>query len=216
MKLVSTYRPILSDVTDCRTEDAVTHSCVSSLISESCFRSSLTHRKPPLFCQQGYLKQQGVPHNSQLWQHVHDAGLMPTEQDGGTSGADPAFPNYLAQAGASMSSGLKLDLWLFYLRVLKLCLWYCLGPSDLLPPAPIFIPSTRPNIFDRSVPTLLASLLQNPHHQLQISTTWIFQPKSDSPCFILIMLGPEEVHYSSNSLEKNLKNKYHFVCFLSW
>lgn len=78
--------------------------------AESCFRLSLTHRKPPLFCQQGYLKQQGVAHNSQLWQHVHDAGLMPTEQDAGTSGADPAFPNYLAQAGASMSSGLKLDL----------------------------------------------------------------------------------------------------------
>ncbi|XP_044038354.1 FAD-dependent oxidoreductase domain-containing protein 2 isoform X2 [Siniperca chuatsi] len=77
--------------------------------AESCFRFSLTHRKPPLFCQQGYLKQQGVAHNSQLWQHVHDAGLMPTEQDAGTSGADPSFSNYLAQAGASMSSGLKLD-----------------------------------------------------------------------------------------------------------
>ncbi|XP_070778613.1 FAD-dependent oxidoreductase domain-containing protein 2 [Enoplosus armatus] len=77
--------------------------------AESCFHSSLTHRKPPLFCQQGYLKQQGVARNSQLWQRVHDAGLMPTEQDAGTSGADPAFSNYLAQAGASMSSGLKLD-----------------------------------------------------------------------------------------------------------
>ncbi|XP_035511192.1 FAD-dependent oxidoreductase domain-containing protein 2 [Morone saxatilis] len=77
--------------------------------AESCFRSSLTHRKPPLFCQQGYLKQKGVAHSSQLWQHVHDAVQMPTEQEAGTSGADPAFPNYLAQAGASMSSGLKLD-----------------------------------------------------------------------------------------------------------
>ncbi|XP_070703914.1 FAD-dependent oxidoreductase domain-containing protein 2 [Pempheris klunzingeri] len=77
--------------------------------AESCFRSSLTHRKPPLFCQHGYLKQQGVPHSSQLWQHIHDAGLMPTEQDARTSGADPAFPSYLAQAGASMSSGLNLD-----------------------------------------------------------------------------------------------------------
>uniref|UniRef100_A0A8C4IR58 FAD-dependent oxidoreductase domain containing 2 n=1 Tax=Dicentrarchus labrax TaxID=13489 RepID=A0A8C4IR58_DICLA len=77
--------------------------------AESCFRSSLTHRKPPLFCQQGYLKQKGVAHSSQLWQHVHDAVQMPTEQEAGTSGADHAFPNYLAQAGASMSSGLKLD-----------------------------------------------------------------------------------------------------------
>lgn len=77
--------------------------------AESCFRSSLTHRKPPLFCQQGYLKHQGVAHNMQLWQRDHDAGLMPVEQDADTSGADPAFPKYLAQAGASVSSGLKLD-----------------------------------------------------------------------------------------------------------
>ncbi|CAB1433418.1 unnamed protein product [Pleuronectes platessa] len=78
--------------------------------AESCFRWTLTHREPPLFCQQGYLKQQGVVHDSQLWQHAHDAGLMPTEQDAGTSGADPAFPSYLAHTGASVSSGLKLDL----------------------------------------------------------------------------------------------------------
>ncbi|XP_023136427.2 FAD-dependent oxidoreductase domain-containing protein 2 [Amphiprion ocellaris] len=78
--------------------------------AESCFRSSLTHRKPPLYCQQGYLKQQGVPHNSRLRQHVHDAGLAPAERNAATSGADPAFPNYLAPAGASVSSGLKLDL----------------------------------------------------------------------------------------------------------
>lgn len=78
--------------------------------AESCFRLSLTHRTPPLFCQQGYLKQQGIPHNSQLRQRVHDAGLMHTEQDVGTSDADSTFPNYLVPAGASVSSGLKLDL----------------------------------------------------------------------------------------------------------
>lgn len=78
--------------------------------AESCFRSSLTHRKPPLFCQQGYLKQQGVVHHGQLWPHAHDAGLMPAEQAADTSGADPAFPKYLAQAGASVSPGLKLVL----------------------------------------------------------------------------------------------------------
>ncbi|TDH02556.1 hypothetical protein EPR50_G00153840 [Perca flavescens] len=77
--------------------------------AESCFRSALTHRKPPLFCQQGYLKRRGVAHSKQPWQHIHDAGVMPTEQDAGTSVADPAFPNCLAQAGASKSSGLKLD-----------------------------------------------------------------------------------------------------------
>lgn len=78
--------------------------------AESCFRSSLTHRKPPLFCQQGYLKQQGIVHNSWLSQHVCEARLMPTEHSAGTSGADPAFSNYLAHTRASMSSGLKLDL----------------------------------------------------------------------------------------------------------
>lgn len=86
-----------------------TQTDLRAFYAESCFRSSLTHRKPPLSCQQGYLKQQGVAQDSQLWEHVHDARLMPAEQDGDTPGADPAFPNYLAQAGASMSSGLKLD-----------------------------------------------------------------------------------------------------------
>lgn len=86
-----------------------TQTDLRTFYAESCFRSSLTHRKPPLFCQQGYLKQQGIAQDSQLWEHVHDARLMPAEQDGDTPGADPAFPNYLAQAGASVSSGLKLD-----------------------------------------------------------------------------------------------------------
>ncbi|XP_047426748.1 FAD-dependent oxidoreductase domain-containing protein 2 [Mugil cephalus] len=77
--------------------------------AESCFRSSLTHRKPPLFCQQGYLRRQGVAHHARPSQHVHKPGPMPADQDAGTSGADAAFPNYLAPAGASVSSGLKLD-----------------------------------------------------------------------------------------------------------
>ncbi|XP_026217592.1 FAD-dependent oxidoreductase domain-containing protein 2 isoform X2 [Anabas testudineus] len=77
--------------------------------AESCFRSSLTHIKPPLFCQQGYLKQQGVADGSELSRHIRTTGLIPTEHRAGTSRDDPAFPNYLAQAGASMSSGLKLD-----------------------------------------------------------------------------------------------------------
>ncbi|XP_029943197.1 FAD-dependent oxidoreductase domain-containing protein 2-like isoform X3 [Salarias fasciatus] len=43
--------------------------------AESCFRSSLTHHKPPPFCQQGYLKQQGVIHSSELQQHFPTSGL---------------------------------------------------------------------------------------------------------------------------------------------
>jgi len=79
--------------------------------AESCFRLSLTHRKPPLFCQHGYLKRQGVPRNG------HDVGPMPTEWE--ASGADPAYPNYLTQAGASISSGLNVDFWLFCLSALR-------------------------------------------------------------------------------------------------
>ncbi|KAM6966595.1 FAD-dependent oxidoreductase domain-containing protein 2 isoform 2-T2 [Tautogolabrus adspersus] len=81
-----------------------------SFYAESCFRFSLTHRKPPLFCQHGYLKQQGVAHDHQPWQNVDVAGLTPAETDSDTSEADPALPNYLSGAGASVSSGLKLDL----------------------------------------------------------------------------------------------------------
>ncbi|KAK2894210.1 FAD-dependent oxidoreductase domain-containing protein 2 [Channa argus] len=78
--------------------------------AESCFRSSLTHRKPPLFCQHGYLKRQGVARSNRLSLHIHDAGPRPDQQEARTSETDPAFPNYLAQAGASITSGLKLDL----------------------------------------------------------------------------------------------------------
>lgn len=78
--------------------------------AESCFRFSLTHRKPPIFCQRGYLKQQGVVPDHQLWQDVHAAGLTPTEAESDAPGADHAFPPYLTRAGASVSSGLKLDL----------------------------------------------------------------------------------------------------------
>uniref|UniRef100_A0A7N8WNL2 FAD-dependent oxidoreductase domain containing 2 n=1 Tax=Mastacembelus armatus TaxID=205130 RepID=A0A7N8WNL2_9TELE len=78
--------------------------------AESCFRSSLTRRKPPLFCQQGYLKQQGIYRSNRLSQHISGTALTPAEQHAGSSGADPRFPNYLAQAGASVSSGLKLEL----------------------------------------------------------------------------------------------------------
>ncbi|MEQ2164350.1 FAD-dependent oxidoreductase domain-containing protein 2, partial [Goodea atripinnis] len=80
--------------------------------AETCFHSALTHHKPPLFCQQGYLNQQGVQHYSQLRRHVYKAGPVPVEQinAGMSTAANPAFPNYLAPPGASVSSGLKLDL----------------------------------------------------------------------------------------------------------
>lgn len=91
-------------------DSGLTDNDVSSRPLESCFRSALTHRKPPLFCQQGYLRQQGLPHDSRPWQNFYFTKLVPVEHDdAGTSGADPALPSYLAPAGASMSTGLKLD-----------------------------------------------------------------------------------------------------------
>ncbi|KAF7658077.1 hypothetical protein LDENG_00017590 [Lucifuga dentata] len=78
--------------------------------AESCFKFALTHHKPPAFCLQGYLKQQGVVGNSQPPQHAHYSGLMPTELESDTSDVHPLLPpNYLTQAGASVSPGLELD-----------------------------------------------------------------------------------------------------------
>ena len=77
--------------------------------TESCFRFSLTNRKPPLFCRQGYLRKHGVVRNRQLWQHAHEAGLMLGGQDSASPDTDPAFPDYLTQAGASVSSAINLD-----------------------------------------------------------------------------------------------------------
>ncbi|XP_008328988.1 FAD-dependent oxidoreductase domain-containing protein 2 [Cynoglossus semilaevis] len=81
-----------------------------SFYAESCFQSSLTHRRPPLFCQQGYLKQQGIQHVARPIERVQFSGLMPTKQDGVSSGPDPALANFLAQAGTPVSPGLRLDL----------------------------------------------------------------------------------------------------------
>ncbi|XP_051904744.1 FAD-dependent oxidoreductase domain-containing protein 2 [Hippocampus zosterae] len=77
--------------------------------AESCFRLSLTHRMPPLFCRQGYLKQQGIAQKNK-GMHFHFTRPASGEQHADASSASAAFPNYLAQAGASVSSGLKLDL----------------------------------------------------------------------------------------------------------
>ncbi|MEE6511952.1 hypothetical protein FKM82_018845 [Ascaphus truei] len=44
--------------------------------AESCFLFALTHRKLPIFCQQGYLQNQGLVGTEQLRQHAKDAGLM--------------------------------------------------------------------------------------------------------------------------------------------
>ncbi|CDQ67826.1 unnamed protein product [Oncorhynchus mykiss] len=85
------------------------HTDLRAFYAESCFRFSLTNRKPPLFCRQGYLRKHGVVRNRQLWQHAHEAGLMLGGQDSASPDTDPAFPDYLTQAGASVSSAINLD-----------------------------------------------------------------------------------------------------------
>ncbi|KAG8436422.1 hypothetical protein GDO86_007501 [Hymenochirus boettgeri] len=44
--------------------------------AESCFLFTLTQRKVPIFCQQGYLKNHGLVGTKQLRQHAKDAGLL--------------------------------------------------------------------------------------------------------------------------------------------
>ncbi|KAM9785148.1 FAD-dependent oxidoreductase domain-containing protein 2 [Syngnathus typhle] len=68
--------------------------------AESCFRLALTHRMPPLFCRHGYLKDQGVYRKNERM-HLHFTRYSPGEQHTDRSGADAAFPSYLAQVGAS-------------------------------------------------------------------------------------------------------------------
>lgn len=79
---------------------------------ESCFSLSLTHRKPPLFCQEGYLKHQGIIQKIRTWQDVHGAVKMSSKQGAskGVSEANSAFSKHWAQAGTLFYSGLKLEL----------------------------------------------------------------------------------------------------------
>uniref|UniRef100_A0A6Q2WX33 FAD-dependent oxidoreductase domain containing 2 n=1 Tax=Esox lucius TaxID=8010 RepID=A0A6Q2WX33_ESOLU len=85
------------------------HTDLRAFYAESCFRFSLTNRKPPLFCRQGYLRKHGVVGNSHLWQHAREAGLMPSEQEYASPDVDPSFPDYLTRAGASVSSAINVD-----------------------------------------------------------------------------------------------------------
>ncbi|XP_030649704.1 FAD-dependent oxidoreductase domain-containing protein 2 [Chanos chanos] len=79
--------------------------------AETCFRLSLTNRKPPLFCRQGYLKKQGIVGNHHLWQNAREAGLMPNHQETVSHNSeDVPFPEYLKHAGATVASAMNFDL----------------------------------------------------------------------------------------------------------
>lgn len=86
------------------------HTDLRTFYAESCFRWSLARRKPPPFCQQGYLKQQGVEPSSGLQQHLPGSGLLSTCRDAGSPGADLPVPEDLLSAGPSVSSELRLHL----------------------------------------------------------------------------------------------------------
>lgn len=78
--------------------------------AESCFRLSLTHRQPPLSCQDRYLRGQGLVQKSQTGHEAFNTAAVSPEPNKDTSHHNSAFSTYLAQAGTPMSSGIKLDL----------------------------------------------------------------------------------------------------------
>lgn len=78
--------------------------------AESCFHLSLTHRLPPLSCQHGYLRGQGLVQNIQTGQKAYNTMVVSPEPNEHNPHDSSAFSNYLAQAGTPMSSGIKLDL----------------------------------------------------------------------------------------------------------
>lgn len=78
--------------------------------AESCFRLSLTHRQPPLSCQLGYLKGQGLIQNIRTGQKAHNTMVVSPELNEDNLHDSSTFSNYLAEAGTPMSSGIKLDL----------------------------------------------------------------------------------------------------------
>uniref|UniRef100_W5N2I0 FAD-dependent oxidoreductase domain containing 2 n=1 Tax=Lepisosteus oculatus TaxID=7918 RepID=W5N2I0_LEPOC len=70
---VSHSQPLRRFLEHCLTSDLRTF---YAAVPESCFRFTLTHRKPPLSCRQGYLKKQGLVGTEWLRRHAVEAGLM--------------------------------------------------------------------------------------------------------------------------------------------
>lgn len=82
------------------------HSDLRNFYADSCFHLSLTHRQPPLSCRHGYLKGQGLMRSGQLKQKTYSAVVSSPGQREDKPVEDAPFSKYLAQAGASMSSGI--------------------------------------------------------------------------------------------------------------
>ncbi|CAL9693465.1 unnamed protein product [Knipowitschia caucasica] len=78
--------------------------------AEACFRMSLTHRQPPLSCQQGYLRGQGLSQNGHMGQRALNTAVMSPAVVEESSPQDFEFSHLLSQAGIPMSSGLKHEL----------------------------------------------------------------------------------------------------------
>lgn len=86
------------------------YSCIFYFPLDSCFQMSLTHRKPPMFCQNGYLKQQGLTAAPQPEHVLGEPVVTAKDPASGLFGVDNAFSRSLGQAEASLSSGLKLHV----------------------------------------------------------------------------------------------------------
>ncbi|KAJ0057996.1 hypothetical protein NL108_007216 [Boleophthalmus pectinirostris] len=79
--------------------------------AETCFRLSLTHRQPPLSCQLGYLRGQGLSQNGQIGQSAYNTVISSPVKIDHTSPQDKSvLSNYLKQAGIPLSSGIKHEL----------------------------------------------------------------------------------------------------------
>ncbi|XP_046721793.1 FAD-dependent oxidoreductase domain-containing protein 2 isoform X3 [Silurus meridionalis] len=78
--------------------------------AESCFQLSLTNLKPPIFCLQGYLNKGGIVGNRHLWQHAHEAGLMPKHHRLDLPANDGSFSENLSNAGATVTSTINSEL----------------------------------------------------------------------------------------------------------
>ncbi|KAK7940245.1 hypothetical protein WMY93_003571 [Mugilogobius chulae] len=79
--------------------------------AEACFRLSLTHRKPPLSCQNGYLKGQGLPQNGKNGHKAYNTVMTSPEifEDNPPQNSF-GFSNYLTRAELPISTGIKHEL----------------------------------------------------------------------------------------------------------
>lgn len=77
-----------------------------SFYAESCFLFALTRQKLPPFCQQGYLRMQGLVGTESLWRHGVESGLLRNHAPVGSRREDSSQqPGSHEPAGHSLAPG---------------------------------------------------------------------------------------------------------------